>query len=308
MKQLITILILLASIFTCHIDDAVANEKITVNLVYSEKGQNVQSFIDAVVSGINSSEHLSVEPISIDEYLVTKKRPIIIVTVGTLAALKILELKQNIPVICVLIPKVSFDEIVNRTDSQKSLSTHRLTAIFLDQPLERQISLVTALLPNAKKVGIMLGENTANDYTRYRKTIKSFSLIPVINKLDHNSNFVELLNNTLSNSNVLIPVLDPQVFNRRNSQDILLTAYRYQVPLIGVSPAYLNAGAICALYSTPDQIAKQIIHLLDTMDVHNIALPDVSYPIFYTLRINKQVARSFYASTVNESVIMGEIK
>ena len=40
-------------------------------------------------------------------------------------------------------------------------------------------------------------------------------------------------------------------------RNILLTSYRRGVPLVGLSQAYVNAGALAAIFSTTEQLAEQ---------------------------------------------------
>jgi hypothetical protein len=47
------------------------------------------------------------------------------------------------------------------------------------------------------------------------------------------------------------------VFNSQTAGSILTAAYRRQVPLTGFSPAYVKAGALLALYSTPAQVGAR---------------------------------------------------
>jgi ABC-type uncharacterized transport system substrate-binding protein len=88
-------------------------------------------------------------------------------------------------------------------------------------------------------------------------------------------------------------VVDPLVFNRRNAQSVLLTAYRYRVPLIGVSPAYVRAGAVAAVHTSAAQIGQQLGETIATLANGALrALPPPQYPKYVSVTVNEQVARS----------------
>ena len=59
------------------------------------------------------------------------------------------------------------------------------------------------------------------------------------------------LNSLLARVNLLLAVPDSNIYHRNNIKPILITAFRYQRPVIGYSPAFVNAGALAAIHSTP---------------------------------------------------------
>ena len=52
------------------------------------------------------------------------------------------------------------------------------------------------------------------------------------------------LESILASSDVLMAVPDSMIYSSSNIRNILLTSYRRGVPLVGVSQAYVNAGAL----------------------------------------------------------------
>ena len=99
------------------------------------------------------------------------------------------------------------------------------------------------------------------------------------------------LSDLLDESEVLFVLPDATVYNSDTIRNILLETYRKQVPMVGLSPGYVRAGALCAVYSTPQQIAKQAADAIEQFATSG-KLPASQYPTDFDVSVNTQVARS----------------
>jgi putative tryptophan/tyrosine transport system substrate-binding protein len=131
-------------------------------------------------------------------------------------------------------------------------------------------------------------------------------------KLNLKINAVQIINGDLpaaidkllQNSDVLLALPDYKIYNRHSVKNILLSAYRLRIPVVGFSDSFVNAGAVAATYSSPDQIARQLTSIiLDRMK--NGALPDTGtvYPEYFSVSTNRQVANALYISLPSENSI-----
>lgn len=73
---------------------------------------------------------------------------------------------------------------------------------------------------------------------------------------------IDALNSSLSESDVLLALPDPSVYNARTIKSILLTTYRHRTPVIGFSESFVRAGALAAVSSSSEQLGKQIAELI----------------------------------------------
>jgi len=109
--------------------------------------------------------------------------------------------------------------------------------------------------------------------------------------LRHGSSLAAHLNLLLAQSEVLLAVPDSEIYNSSTIRNILLSTYQRGVPLIGLSAAYVNAGALCAVFSTPEQQAAQSAGMAATfLDTGH--LPPAQFPQLYEIALNAAVARS----------------
>lgn len=180
--------------------------------------------------------------------------PRVYVALGTQATAALAASKMQVPVLAALIPRSSFERVM-RGSARKA--SHDFTAIYLDQPLQRQLSTIRLALPQAKHLGVLWGPDSwPNAPTlRAQAAVNGLSLTEA--GQGGNVNVFSDLQQVLDGSDVLLALADPLVFNSGSIQNILLTTFRAQVPVVAFSPAYVRAGALLALYATPVQVGKQ---------------------------------------------------
>lgn len=120
------------------------------------------------------------------------------------------------------------------------------------------------------------------------------------------SNLHSALQELLISSDVLLAMPDAEIYNTSTIRNILLATYRNKVPLIGFSPGYVKAGALCAVYSTPEQIAAQSLGIIQEYAEKHV-LPAAQYAKAFEVSVNEQVARSLGINIRNVSQIRSEI-
>jgi ABC-type uncharacterized transport system substrate-binding protein len=115
------------------------------------------------------------------------------------------------------------------------------------------------------------------------------------------------LQSVLDDSDVLLAQADPLVFNSQSIQNILRTSIQAKVPLVAFSPAYVRAGALLAVYSTPTQAGAQAAHgVLEVLAMRS--LPErAQEPDDFEISVNEQVARVF-ALTLDARALRLELK
>ncbi len=221
-------------------------------------------------------------------------RPNLIVAVGTRASQQLVAQGADTPVLSVLTPRVSFDEMLREWRNRRTGNGGApLSAIYLDQSPQRHFALIRELFPRARRVAILLGPATAAYAGELRAAARDHGLTPLIDSVTAEQNLIHALDALLPQADVMLAVVDSLVFNRTNAQRVLLTAYRHRVPLVGMSPAYVRAGAVAAVHATPAQIGRQLGDVLASFARNGSRqLPVPQYPKQLTVTVNEQVARS----------------
>lgn len=188
------------------------------------------------------------------------------------------------PVLGVMVPKAGYEALLEKHAFRKSLKT--ASAIYLDQSWERQLSFIQAAIPRHSIVGVLYSPNTSIVLPRLPQGMSINA-----KSVRSTENLFAALENILESSDVLLVVPDSEIYSSSNMRNILLTSYRHKVPLVGISQAYVNAGALCAIFSTPEQLAWQTASAIASF-VMDRRLPAPQYPASFSIGLNQQVANS----------------
>jgi hypothetical protein len=215
----------------------------------------------------------------------------LIVVAGVRAAESVASIAGQSPVLAVLVPK----DWYRKTGRQRLAGNeHRpVSAIYLDQPYERQARLIHLAFPDAKRVGVLVSAAQLAVSEDIGAALRAQGLTLVAEVLEPGQKLIEPLEKVLSMSDLMLAVPDPEVFNRNTVQSVLLTSYRYRDPVLGYSRSLARAGALLALYSSPAQVGRQAAELIvKQMETPSSHLPDPAHPRYFSVAVNQQVARS----------------
>ncbi|PKO86555.1 MAG: hypothetical protein CVU18_14335 [Betaproteobacteria bacterium HGW-Betaproteobacteria-12] len=221
----------------------------------------------------------------------------LIVTAGSEALRKVLASGTTLPVIATLLPRQSYERIMAEAGRPRS----RVTAITLDQPASRQASFLRHLLPGQKRIGLLLSEETQSAVGQFRQSFSAVGLmLDSENSEDNTASLLAALNGLLPRINVLLAIPDSTIYKRDNIKAILVTSYRHQRPVVAYSAAFVKAGALAALYSTPAQIASQTAELV----VGPAPLPAGAIaPALFAISVNQNVAQALGLAIPDEITI-----
>ncbi|MDF1764533.1 MAG: hypothetical protein P1U57_14080 [Oleibacter sp.] len=171
-------------------------------------------------------------------------------------------------------------------------SDYLASAIYLEPPLFRQYQL-TQIIFGEIRVSALYSDVSAKRYANELAKLKVFG-VTLIN-YDDSENINYALNEAFKQGDVLLGIDDSMVYDNQNIKNILISAYRRSVPLVGPSYSFLKAGAIATTYSTVEDIHDRLSELLRLK-----FLPPANYNPYYHIGINEQVARSLNINIPND--------
>ncbi len=218
---------------------------------------------------------------------------------------------SSTPTLYTLIPENSLQDIGLCVSNRCPKTPKRIAnnyAIYLDQPLSRQLNLLTSLLPSTTKIGVLTASFSHNKLKRLQLESKKHNLVLNSKYIKDESNLHRQLNELISNIDVLFTLPDPLINNRTNIPFLLLSTYRYNIPVIGFSKAYVNAGAIAAVYSSAEQIALQISELaIDILFSTNTISNTYLAPKYFSIAINESVSHSLELHLPDKQTIKSKL-
>ena len=276
-------LLLFYSTSCSYAESAVDVQTLSVAIVQSEDGGSYQEFSDALRKVLGDKGLANVEI----DFSKSIPNAGLVIAVGMKAATAVAA--SNVPVVLnVMIPKAGYEKLLR--DFPLRASSHTFSAIFLDQPVFRQVHLITASLPGKRNVGLLYS-SPPDELARLRKELTEHGLNLQEQTVKPDLPLSESLQDLLQNSDVLIALPDAVVYNSSTIRNVLLATYRSGIPLIGFSSGYVKAGALCAAFSTPLQIARQAASIIGQFSDKHV-LASAQYPLEFEVLVNQQVAYS----------------
>ncbi len=216
-------------------------------------------------------------------------RPKLFVALGAQAAQALAQAAMPAPVLCALLPRSSFERVL-RSSGRKASS--QFSALYLDQPLSRQLGLIQLALPEARRIGVLWGPESQAQAPVLMALAKARGLSLLQASVEQDEQLFPALKQVVAGADVLLALADPQVYNTSSIQNILLTSLRAKAPLVAFSPAYVRAGALLALHVTPEQVGQQAATLVAAMLMGKTLPATPLYPRDFSVAVNDHVARS----------------
>lgn len=195
---------------------------------------------------------------------------------------------------------------ISRLQARQRLgNTHpaKISLLWSDPPLERQLRLIADTLPQARRIGVLYG---ADSEFLLRELIRFATPLglEIVPQLWDDTSDSRPLQTLFKNSDVLLGLDDPQLYNPKTVKNLLLSSYAQQLPLIGPNAGFVRAGSLASTYSDqPDWLA-----VLDRLLDHPPAnWPHTLYPQHFKVVGNPQVARSLGIEQVDETAVAARL-
>lgn len=278
------------------LSNAAEAEPVSINVIVSETGGSYSEFYDALRESLRNSN----VTFNVLDATLPPPNSSLIIAVGMKAA-SIVAGNNAQRVLNVMIPKSGHKKLLR--DFPKRENSPLFSSIYLDQPVERQLSLIAAAFPERDRVGVLYDSPQPDDLNQLREKTAEYGLSLYEQEVGTNTSMFEALQNVLLHSDVLLALPVPAVYNSSTLRNILVSTYQAEIPLVGFSSAYVKAGAICAVFSTPAQFASQTSLAIQKF-IETGALPPAQHPKFYEVAVNDRVAQSLQINIKNPDEIL----
>jgi len=264
---------------------------------YLTTANNIEASITTDKASLVSTNSITVEELYSQKESLPKKTDLFI-PIGRRALKETLKYSDSTPVLATLVSQYDFDAIISM---EINLNNTNIGAIFIDQQLKRHLSFAKLVLPNSSNYGFVISSGNKRTLDKLSSLNSESHHIEI---LDHGENVISTLSHVLDEADVLIALPDPIVFNLRTTRNILLSTYRKRIPVIGFSNSYVKAGALAAIYSTPELIGKQTGEFITDLAVKSslnnksLSLPRLNSK-YFTISVNNRVSRSLGLPTLD---------
>ena len=195
---------------------------------------------------------------------------------------------------------------ISRLQARQRLgNTHpaKISLLWSDPPLDRQLRLIAHILPQAQRVGVLYDAGSEFLLRELTQSAKPMGL-EIVPQLWENTSDSRPLQNLFKNSDVLLGLDDPNLYNPKTVKNLLLSSYAQQLPLVGPNAGFVRAGSLASTYSDQADWLAVLDHLLDQPPAN---WPHTLYPQHFKVVGNPQVARSLGIEQVDEVAVAARL-
>ncbi|MGS2722908.1 ABC transporter substrate-binding protein [Porticoccus sp. GXU_MW_L64] len=215
----------------------------------------------------------------------------LLVAVGSTACKQAMQRAQQTPLLCTFLPSSAYWSTLQRSD--RPTSAPATSAVFFDQPMSRYFALINVVAPNAKTLGTAVGPQSTQLLPNIQQLARQYQLRLQHTTLDSTTSHHQSLSPIVSASDLFLVNPDKAELNKSVAKTLLHLSIRQRIPVIAYSGSYVNAGALAAIYSTPENIGRDTGDLISQwLNSPAQPLPAARYPNHFTIKSNPNVARS----------------
>jgi putative tryptophan/tyrosine transport system substrate-binding protein len=225
----------------------------------------------------------------------------LIITLGIHAALFSQNNTQEHKIISALIPKSNL--LIKKT-IHNSENQHFL---YLDQPLFNSLALIKSLSNRFNNIGVLVDSKDMDSIDSLNSASKKLDLNIFIESISSTELVGKALNNLLDKIDIFLATPDTNIHNKSTVSNILLSTYRKGIPMIGFSSAYVKAGALAAVYSSPENIAHQVRDSIIAYFSNQQIPKEQQMSSYYSVLFNTDVARSLGFPIKSESKLKAQM-
>ncbi|WP_369602050.1 hypothetical protein AAIA72_03420 [Hahella sp. SMD15-11] len=221
-----------------------------------------------------------------------------IVALGQEALKRVSAALPKVPTLGVFIRKASYEKL----SALPPFRERQHSVIYLESPPERQLNLISILLPRAKTVAVLVpADKPLAEWPKHPAlSVQSFTL-------RNQDELPRILSRALNSADALLATPEPEIYNRNLIKLILLSAYRHGKPVVGPSLAYVRAGSLATTFSSIGDFSREIIEALEFYKKHGF-WPRPGYARYFSVAVNRQVARSLGLNPPSDDMLRHELE
>ncbi|MDP8260236.1 MAG: ABC transporter substrate-binding protein [Candidatus Gygaella obscura] len=168
-----------------------------------------------------------------------------------------------------------------------------ITGASLDIPIETQFKLLQDNVKSLKRIVVFYSPKETEDVVRRAEKVAKqlgfkFKAVPIATQKDIKRSLKDLI----SKEDALWGLADSTVYSPQTTQFIILETLRNKIPFMGVSSAFVKAGALIAPSCNYADIGRQSAEIaLEIINGNNPSVIPISVPQKIELSVNANTAK-----------------
>lgn len=178
--------------------------------------------------------------------------PQLIIALGAAALKKACEV--GVPVVATQVSKQQIQMARGQGCRGAAIHSHADPAI--------QFSLQKMLLPSAKRVGVLLSDETRSLLPLLERYAESTQVTLLVEDVTGSDSLPSALADLLVRVDVIIALPDKNIFNAENARLLLMAGYRQGKPIIGPDDHWVRAGSLAAAYVPSENLVSTFLSVM----------------------------------------------
>jgi putative ABC transport system substrate-binding protein len=180
------------------------------------------------------------------------RSPDLVLALGAVAAAAAVEQLAPIPVVAITLRR------------SELAALDAATGVYLEFPPQVELEWLKRMLPRARRIGVVYNraENAAV-IARAEKAAAGLGLVLVPRAVDSRERLPDALASLANEAQVLWGIADTLVLTPETARSFLLFQFRQRIPFVGLSDAWVGAGALYALDRDWTDLGRQCAELAE---------------------------------------------
>lgn len=179
----------------------------------------------------------------------------VILALGTVAATAVIGVAGDIPVVVGLV-----------LDSSELAGRGNVTGVSLDIGPETILQSITRALPGRKRIGVLFDPGRSREKVEAASAVAvgmGLSIIP--ERVEKTTDIPQALESLSKKVDVLWGIHDDTVYTPQTAKQILLFCYQNKIPFVGLSDAWVKAGALYSVDADYREVGIQCAEMVDAI-------------------------------------------
>ena len=176
--------------------------------------------------------------------------------------------------------------------------------LVFNQSIEQMLSLYDIALPKIRNIGLLLGNPYPEIINKSKRAAENLGKKIIIEQME--DDFLGSLAKLLPQIDSLLLFPDAAVINRSTINSLVLDSYHKKIPLLGYSRSLVKAGAMLALFSTPEQLGEDSAQLVSRI-ISGKKVAVVNYPKQFGVSVNYKLSRVYGISIPSEKELHDQL-
>lgn len=252
-------------------------------VIYKNTERGITNHLQSINSINVDYQYFNIKSMS-DKDQITVGKSDVLITIGRSASIQTRSIYPNKTIIHTLIPEQALTAI--------SHTPHHSYYLFIDQPAERQIKLISLIQPNVKTIGILSSAHNSTRIKNIRHAAKKYGMTVNLTQFDPNRKKLSLIKELISGSDTILTLPDQVAITPSTAKWLIYMAYKKKKSIYAYSKQFVTAGAVASVYSAPYKIGQQTATILKNILIDGELEVVHFYPDDFEIAINAPIVES----------------